>query len=129
MHKKNITILILFLLIFSFACKTDGVNNVENQKKNQESEILFDKVKWKIKDGKDYTFRDKMLNDIIYNDTIRTLNKDQLLELLGEPDYSREGHLYYRIKETRLGSWTLKTKTMVIKLVNDRSIEWIKIHE
>ena len=125
----KIKILIIFLFIFCFACKTGGVDNVENQKNNQGNEILFDKEKWKTKDGKDYTFRYKMLNDIIYNDTIRTLNKDKLLDLLGEPDYSREGHLYYRINETRLGNWTLKTKTMVIKLVDDKSIEWIKIHE
>lgn len=120
---------IVFLFMLCFACKTDGEGNVENQKKNQDSEIVFDKEKWKTKDGKDYPYRDKMINDIVYNDTIRSLNKDQLLELLGEPDYIREGHLYYRINETRLGNWSLKTKTMVIKLVKDRSIEWIKIHE
>lgn len=112
-----------------FACKTGKEDNLENQKKNQDSEIVFDKEKWKTKDGKGYPYRDKMINDIVYNDTIRALNKDQLIELLGEPDYIREGHLYYRINETHLGNWTLKTKTMVIKLVEDRSIEWIKIHE
>ena len=112
-----------------FACKTDRDDNVEDQKTVQDSEIAFDKEKWKAKDGEDYPYRDKMLNKVVYNDTIRTLNKDQLLNLLGEPDYIREGHLYYRIDETRLGNWTLKTKTMVVKLVDDRSIEWIKIHE
>lgn len=120
---------IVFLFMLCFACKADREDNVENQKKNQDSEIVFDKEKWKTKDGKDYPYRGKMINDIVYNDTIRSLNKDQLLELLGEPDYIREGHLYYRINETRLGNWSLKTKTMVIKLVKDRSIEWIKIHE
>ena len=115
--------------MFCFACKSDRDENVENQKKNQVGETVFDKEKWKTKDGKDYPYRDKMINDIVYNDTIRALNKYQLIELLGEPDYIREGHLYYRINETRLGNWTIKTKTMVIKLVDDRSIEWIKIHE
>ena len=52
-----------------------------------------------------------------------------LFELLGEPDYSKEDHHYYRITETRLGIWTLTTKTMVVKFTNDTSIEWIKIHE
>ena len=52
----------------------------------------------------------------------------KFLNLLGEPDYVREGHLYYRITETSLGNWPLKTKTMVIKLEDDKAIEWIKIH-
>ena len=115
--------------MFCFACKSDKEENVENQTKNQVGETVFDKEKWKAKDGKDYSYRDKMINDVVYNDTIRTLNKEQLLELLGKPDYIREGHLYYRINEIRIGNWPIKTKTMVIKLVEDRSIEWIKIHE
>ena len=125
--KKNIFIIFLFILFFG--CKSDSEKNVENQKNNKESEMIFDKEKWKIKDGKDYLFRDKMINDVLYNDTIRMLNKEQLLIQLGNPDYIREGHLYYRIHETRIAYWTLKTKTMVIKLKGNSSIEWIKIHE
>ena len=125
--KKNIFIIFLFILFFG--CKSDSEKNVENQKKNKESEMVFDKEKWKIKDGKDYLFRDKMINDVLYNDTIRMLNKEQLLIQLGNPDYIREGHLYYRIHETRIAYWTLKTKTMVIKLKDNSSVEWIKIHE
>ena len=125
---KNI-ILIVLLFVFCFGCKSDREENIENQKKNQDIEIVFDKEKWKTKDGKDYPYRDKMINGIVYNDTIRMLNKEQLLDLLGEPDYIREEHLYYRIKETRIGYWTLKTKTMVIKFIDDTTIEWIKIHE
>ena len=125
--KKNIFLVFLFILFFG--CKSDSEKNVENQKKNKESEMVFDKEKWKIKDGKDYLFRDKMINDVLYNDTIRMLNKEQLLIQLGNPDYIREGHLYYRIHETRIAYWTLKTKTMVIKLKGNSSVEWIKIHE
>lgn len=125
--KKNIFIIFLFILFFG--CKSDSEKNVENQKNNKESEMIFDKEKWKIKDGKDYLFRDKMINDVLYNDTIRMLNKEQLLIQLGNPDYIREGHLYYRIHETRIAYWTLKTKTMVIKLKGNSSVEWIKIHE
>ncbi|MCP4976090.1 MAG: hypothetical protein GY931_08005 [Maribacter sp.] len=125
----KISVFIVSLFILCLACKTDSEVNSENQKNNQDIELVFDKYKWKTKDGKDYPYRNQMINDVVYNDTIRTLNKEQLLELLGEPDYIREGHLYYRINETRLGSWTIKTKSMVIKLVDDGSIEWIKIHE
>ncbi len=122
-------VFIVFLCVFCFACKSDKKENIENQKKNQDHEMVFDKDMWKIKNGKDYPYRDKMINDIVYNDTIRMLNKEQLFSLLGNPDYIREGHMYYRLNETRLGNWTLKTKTMVIKLKGDSTIEWIKIHE
>ena len=63
--KKNIFIIFLFILFFG--CKSDSEKNVENQKNNKESEMIFDKEKWKIKDGKDYLFRDKMINDVLYN--------------------------------------------------------------
>lgn len=122
-------VIVLFIITLFIACQSDTKENIDNQKKNQGSEMAFDKEKWVTKDGKDYPFRDSMINDIVYNDTIRKLNKDQILELLGEPDYIREDHLYYRITETRLGNWPLKTKTMVIKLDSDQAIAWVKIHE
>jgi hypothetical protein len=115
--------------MFCFACKSDKQDTIKHQKTQQDTTMVFNKEQWNTKDGKDYSYRAQMLNDIVYNDTIRTLNKEQLLKLLGNPDYIKEGHLYYRINETRIGSWTLKTKTMVIKLLEDQSIEWIKIHE
>ena len=108
--------LILFLILSCLACTN------ENQQP-------FDKEKWTTKEGKEYLYRNQMVQDLVYNDTIRTLNKTQLLELLGEPSYIRAEYLYYRITETRLGSWTIHTKTIVIKLKEDTAIEWIKIHE
>ena len=74
----------------------------------------------------------QMLNAVVYNDTIRTLNtRIKLLELLGEPDYYRDDRsfLHYRITESRIAFFTLHTKTIVIKLSEDNAIEWIKIHE
>ena len=110
------------------ACASDE-EGTEVPEVKPENEMVFDKEKWVTKKGKDYPYRDRMLDDVVYNDTIRTLNKGQVIELLGEPDYKKEGHLYYRITESRLGSWTMKTKTMVIKLRENDSIEWIKIKE
>jgi len=96
-----------------------------------DSEMVFDKAKWNAKNGADYPYRDKMVNDIVYNDTIRTLDKIEILDLLGEPSYYRnnKNFLYYTIKQKRLISWPLHTKSMVIKLSEDNTIEWIKIHE
>lgn len=93
------------------------------------TKIKFDQTKWGTKEGSDYPYRELMLHDIVYNDTIRELTKDELLELLGEPDRSNEGHLYYMISQKKLGFWPIKTKTLVIKLFEDNTIEWLKIHE
>jgi hypothetical protein len=124
-------VLIVFLFAFCLACKTDRQDYAENMEIKPESEMVFDKAKWKTKDGKDYPYRERMLNDVVYNDTIRTLNKDEILDLLGEPSYYRtnENFLYYMITQKRLVLWPLHTRTMVIKISADNTIDWIKIHE
>ncbi|MEN8126161.1 MAG: hypothetical protein ABFR32_13660 [Bacteroidota bacterium] len=60
-------------------------------------EITFNKTKWRAKKGTDYLYRDLMLKDIVYNDTVRTLNKGQILELLGDPNRINDNYLYYTI--------------------------------
>lgn len=125
----KIKVLIVFLLVCCLACKTDKDENAKNEKKVPHGEMLFDKAKWETKDGADYPYREKMLNDIVYNDTVRTLNKDGILDMLGEPDRINENHLYYMIAQKRLGYWPLHTKTLVIKFSEDNTIYWIKIHE
>jgi len=93
------------------------------------SETTFDKTKWRVKEGLNYPYRDQMLNSIAYNDTVRALNKDEILDLLGAPDRRNDGYLYYMISQRHLGFWPLHTKTLVIKLSEDSTIDWIKIHE
>lgn len=92
--------------------------------------MAFAKSKWTTREGKDYPYREKMVNDILYNDTIRTLKKDEILALLGEPTYDRKdtNYLYYMIDQKRLGPWPLHTTSMVIKF-SGNEVEWIKIHE
>jgi hypothetical protein len=125
----KIGVLFLFLFVSCFACNTDKDENTENEKMQATMEMVFDKVKWNTKEGKDYPYRDKMLKDVIYNDTIRTLIKEEIIDLLGKPDRINENFLYYRIAQKRLGFLPLHTKSMVIKLYEDNTIEWIKIHE
>jgi hypothetical protein len=127
----RIRIFIVLLFVSCIACKSDGDKNAENEGMKQGIDMVFDKVKWEMKDGEAYPYREKMLNDVVYNDTIRTLNKDEILNLLGEPTYYRtdKNYLHYLITKTRLGFWTLHTKTMVIKFSEENTIEWIKIHE
>jgi hypothetical protein len=122
-------VFIAFLFVCFISCSSNREENVENEKNTSDSEMTFDKEKWRAKDGKDYLFRDRMLNDIAYNDSVRSQNKIEILDLLGEPDRSNENHLYYLIAETRLGFWPLHTKTLVIKFSDDSTIDWIRIHE
>lgn len=119
----------LFLFVCCLSCSSNREENSENEKNTTNSEMTFDKEKWREKDGKDYPFRNRMLNDILYSDTVRSQNKVEILELLGEPDRINENYLYYMIAQKRIGSWPLHTKTMVIMLNDDNTVEWIKIHD
>ena len=121
----------VLLIVCCLACKNDRNDYTEDMKMKPDSEMVFDRAKWNTMDGKNYPYRDKMLNDIVYNDTVRELKKAEILYLFGEPSYNRndENFLYYRITQKSLGPWTLHTKTMVIKLSEEGIIEWIKIHK
>ena len=115
---KEVLSVILFI-ICCIACNT------------AEEEIAFDQTKWLTKEGKDYPYRYQMLNDVVYNDTIRELNKVEILNLLGEPSYYRddENYLHYMINQKRLFSWPLHTRVMIVKFKDEATIDWIKIHE
>ncbi len=120
------TLAVIFLICIG--CNRN-VEKVAGDPESTTTEAKFDKTKWGTKEDSEYPYREQMLHDIVYNDAIRELTKDELLELLGEPDRSNKGHLYYLISQKKLGFWPIKTKTLVIKLTEDNSIEWIKIHE
>jgi hypothetical protein len=122
-------IAVIILLFVGWACTIDHQDESTASDRVSETDIKFDQTKWSTKEGRDYPYREQMLNDIIHNDSVRGLYKDEILALLGEPDRSNEGYLYYRIKQKRLGPWPLHTKTLVIKCSADHTIEWIKIHE
>ena len=92
-------------------------------------ENRFDREKWQLKEGRNYPYRFHMIKDVVYNDTIRSLTREELLKLLGDPDREEKNHLYYMISQERIGSWPLHTRSMVVKLKENDSIEWIKIHE
>jgi hypothetical protein len=89
----------------------------------------FNKTKWATKDGRDYPYRDKMLKDLMTNYQLHGLKKDTLEKLLGPPDRTNNGYLYYTIAQKRLGFFPLHTKTLVFKLTTDSTVEWRKIHE
>jgi outer membrane protein assembly factor BamE (lipoprotein component of BamABCDE complex) len=115
---KTRIFLLLFFLCF-LACK-----NVKQNKDEQ-----FDRDKWATKNELDYPYRDQMIKDLIANQKLHGLKKDEVVHLLGEPDRTDNGHLFYLIKQDRLGYFPLHTKTLVIKLNRDSAVEWRKIHE
>lgn len=130
MRHPNLEILLMLAFCWGLSCTKDPTNYTEGMTP-PDRELSFDQEKWQEKEGKNYPYRDKMLNAIVYNDTIRSLTGKELLEQLGAPSYIREdeSYLYYTITQTRLFSWPLHTKTLVIKLTEADSVEWIKIHE
>ncbi|PKA82050.1 hypothetical protein ATE92_0175 [Ulvibacter sp. MAR_2010_11] len=121
----NKRIFIVSLLVCCYACKNDAKEN----NNLLEEGMVFDHTKWQAKEGDNYIYRDKMLNDVVYNDTVRSLNKEEILVLLGEPDRINENVLYYTIDKKQLGFWTLHTRTMVIQFSDSNTVDWIKIHE
>lgn len=120
---------LICLLFICVACNPARKENADNGIDPVEGELVFEKSKWDMMEGNDYPYRDRMVNDVLYNDTIRSLDKVQLLDLLGKPDRINENFIYYKISQKRLGYWPLHTKTMVVKFSDSDSIEWIKIHE
>lgn len=122
----------LYILIFGsllLNCKDDAKEANQSTQKTVLVDSTFNPIKWRKKVDGEYIHRHIMYRDVLYNDTVRSLNEQQLTKLLGKPDYTEGLHYYYRINENNLGFWTLKTKTMVVKFVDSAKIEWIKIHE
>lgn len=118
--------IIHFLLLGCLACDPGAK---ETREEAPVTEVEFDAVKWNMKEDKDYPYRDSMLNDLMNNDAIRHLKGNEVLALLGDPTRIDSLYLFYRIKETRINFFTLNAKTLVIKLNEDSTINWMKIHE
>jgi hypothetical protein len=93
-------LLAMVLLLISFACSTEKTSDEPDE---EEIQIPFNKKKWRNRKGADYPYRDQMVHDILYTDTVRALGKAEILELLGEPNRINEGHLYYLVAEKRMG--------------------------
>ena len=126
---KSLVIMLLLFIVNNSVIANERTNNNIDALANT---VVFDKDKWLEHEGDYYPFRDEMLESILYTDLVRSLDKSGIIKLLGEPTYYRnnKNFLYYLIKKkTLLGVWTLHTKTLVIKLKEDMTVEWIKIHK
>ncbi|TBX69937.1 hypothetical protein EZL74_05840 [Flavobacterium silvisoli] len=118
------TKILILLIAFTFlSCKT---NNSETDGK---AKMTFEKAKWIEIKGGDYPYRDEMLSDLMESGILKTLHKQEVLELLGEPNRTDENFLFYTVSQQRLAFWPLHTKTLVIKFSGENTVEWVKIHE
>ena len=121
--------LVLILLLACLACSDKKQEELDATAPETKQDITFDASKWKIKEDRDYPYRDSMLKDLMSNDTIRQFKKADILDLLGEPTRIDNNYLFYMVAQNRFGFWPLHTKTLVIKLYADSTINWMKIHE
>ncbi len=122
-------IVIILLISGCFSCNSTPEQNAGNEAKGSPSEMKFDQAKWQIKEGYHYPYRDQMVDDLLYTDRLRVLEKDEIIDLLGKPNRTDSLFLFYTISQKRLFFFPLHTKTMVIKLSDDNTVDWIKLHE
>ena len=120
---------ILACFLFCLACTNTKEEKSGEAASDRETEIEFEKTKWRKKQDKDYPFREGMLDDLISSKKLKGLKRDEIFDLLGEPDRVDSSYLFYRIAQKRIGFFPLHTKTLVIKLANDSTTNWVRIHE
>lgn len=119
--------ILLFVFLSFFACKKSENEDFEVLK--PEPIIELNKTNWNTKKGEEYSYRELLLDSVVYNQKIRSLGKSELFNLLGEPNRIENNHLYYIISQEKMEFWPLHTKTVVIKYSESDTITWIKIHE
>ncbi len=117
-------IFFISLLSIGYSCRNEA-----QQPGTGKSHQKFDQTKWLTKNDDDYPYRDKMLDDLVSNVTLKGLKYNELVGLLGAPDRKDSSYLFYRVAQQRIGLFPLHTKTLVIKFAKDSTVEWRKIHE
>ena len=79
--------LLLFIVLFGlFSCKDFG-------------QIKFDKGKWRTTDDMEFSYRNKMLKDLTTNYKLVGLKHSQIIDLLGEPNFSDSSSFAYQVIE------------------------------
>ncbi len=116
------------LALLQFSCNSKE-ERPQPVKANPTTEQIFDRQKWQTKNGDDYPYRSRMLDDLVKHRKLHGLNKSQILKMLGKPDRIDNNYLFYEIEQQRITIMPLHTKTMVIKLDKNGITEWVKIHE
>lgn len=127
MKSRLFKIQFIFILFLSISIGLCSCNS--KQKPLPENTPAFSSHLWKIEENNEYPYREHFVEYVLHDGSIRSLNKKQILQLLGKPTKENNNHVYYRISDTHLWFWPLHTKTIVFKFNADNRVEWIKIHE
>jgi hypothetical protein len=77
------------LLFFIFAGCAEEKETVSSNPTDPKSEVAFDSKKWKTKQGSDYSYREELVSSVLYSDSIRSLTKPNVIDLLGKADRIR----------------------------------------
>lgn len=77
-------------LIFVYSCNND------TKKTEPNTSLKFDKTKWKVKDDDKYLHRNNMLKDLISNQKINGLKKQELIDFLVQPDRTDSSYLFLK---------------------------------
>lgn len=124
-------ILILCLFLSCLACKE--APEVAEKNRRDTTEIKFDKAKWQIADGDSYAYRKQMLKDLVANliatKKSRPLPKQEVLDMLGEPNRVDTLYLFYEVRLEHLGFLPYNAVTLVIKLKEDETVDKVLIAE
>lgn len=117
---KIICIIAASIALICISCQ----GNVEDNPKK-----AFDKELWKVKDIRgNYSFRDEMLDSLVYKEKLKGLTKEEVIKMLGQPSRTNKGHLYYEISNDA-GVLPFHKKFLVLKLAENGTVEWRKIYE
>lgn len=103
-----------------------------SQKKEERAHgIAFDKVKWSVKEGDNYPYRNSMIGTMTSKENLpawKKMSKQELFETLGQPDRINGNYLYYKANGDKIGFVTFRTIALVIQ-VNDSTENIIRIYE
>ena len=97
-----------------------------------QSEVKFDKVKWQTQEDPAFppSSRKAMLNDLLSSYKLDQMNKSQVLNLLGQPDYSSDSDIVYKVIEDYVTDIDpVYTKQLEIKLEPDQSVKAVEVNE
>lgn len=115
--------------VFLLACSNADVQDSEIKLSNEEESVAVEMKNWQAEKEGDYPHREEMLDDVMNDEGLRAMEKNELIERLGRPDRVNEDYVYYTVKQKRLGFFPLHTKSLVIKFHTNGPVEWMKIHE
>ena len=114
------------VLILLFSCSNKPKE--ESKPIKNKSQTAFDSKKWKLKLDKDYPWRSLMTDALLYSDTLRVMSKEQVLDVLGQPDRIDNNYLFYTVSESRFVLFVLNQKTLVVVLSEDGSKNKVMLH-